>query len=420
MTERLFHFIWQFQYFNKSELRTSSGENLEIIKCGLLNNDQGPDFANAQILLGNTTWAGTIELHIKTSDWEKHGHERDKNYNTVILHVVWEDDESVNNIPVLELKDRVSNIMLDRYESLMHSASFIPCEKTITTVNELTWKSWKDRLLAERLLKKAAVVETFLNQNNFHWEETFWWLLARNFGIRVNGDAFEAMARSIPLNVLAKHKNQVQQLEALLFGQAGLLHNKMKDSYAKLLQREYQFLKKKYGLQSIFRAVHFLRMRPSNFPTIRLAQLAVLISQSAHLFSKIKEATGLQQVCDWFNVQANDYWHYHYRFDVESEYKIKTLGKTMIDNIMINTIAPVLFAHGNYQDEKKYMDKALLWLEQTGAEVNRITSGFKEIGLEIRSAFDSQALIELKKEYCDQKRCLNCAVGNFILKQSDH
>jgi hypothetical protein len=224
------------------------------------------------------------------------------------------------------------------------------------------------------------------------------------------------MARSIPLNVLAKHKNQIQQLEALLFGQAGLLHNKMKDAYAKLLQREHQFLKKKYGLKNFFHPIHFLRMRPGNFPTIRLAQLAALISESAHLFSRIKEAPSLAEVMSWFNVQANDYWHYHYRFDVESAFKIKTLGRSMIDNIMINTVTPVLFKHGTYLDEIKYKDKAINWMQELSAEKNIITSGFEQLGIINHSAFDSQALLELKKEYCDARRCLECAIGNQLLR----
>lgn len=416
MNERLLQFIWQFQYFNKNELTTTDGDRLEIKKPGIFNRDQGPDFSGGAIIINEITWAGTIELHMKTSDWNRHGHSADKNYNAVILHVVWENDAPTNDIPVLELKERVSKLMLDNYASLMHSSSFVSCENQIMVVNELTWESWKERLVAERLQKRSLLVEQFLEQNSYHWEETFWWMLARNFGLKVNADAFESMARSIPLNVLAKHKNQLQQVEALLFGQAGLLHTKLKDAYAKLLQREHQFLKKKYGLKNIFHPIHFLRMRPGNFPTIRLAQLAALISESAHLFSRIKEAPSLQDVTGWLNVQANDYWHYHYRFDVESAYKIKTLGRAMIDNILINTVTPVLFKHGDYLDEDKYKEKAIRWMHEISPEKNFITEGFQQLGVKNISAFDSQALLELKKEYCDVRRCLECSVGNQLLK----
>jgi hypothetical protein len=427
MTERLLQYIWQFQSFNKTELLTTSGEPVQILFPGQYNTNQGPDFSDAKIKIGNTTWAGTAELHIKTSDWQKHNHQNDKNYNNVILHVVWENDGNRNPvpvketeqnpvIPVLELAGRVSKILLDRYEELMNAQSFIACERSIASVRDITWKSWKERLLVERLLRKAKVADTYLQQNNYHWEETFWWLLARNFGMKVNADAFEAIARSISVNILAKHKNQIHQLEALLFGQAGLLKNKAQEDYPKLLQREYIFQQSKYKIKPIHLPLHFLRMRPGNFPTIRLAQLAMLVHESAHLFSKIKEAASLSEVKKWFDVTANDYWHYHYRFDETSAFKKKKLGTAMIDNIVINTIAPVLFAYGNYHNEQKYKDKALKWLEETAAEKNTITKGFQQLHVENKNAFDSQALIELKTQYCDKKMCLDCSVGNYLLK----
>ena len=416
MTERLLQYIWQFQYFNTTELTTTAGELIQIIFPGQYNTNQGPDFFDAKIRIGKTTWAGTVELHIKTSDWKKHNHQSDKNYNNVILHVVWEDDGMKSDVSVLELKGRVSKILLQRYEELMSNSSFIPCEGSIHSVRQITWKSWKDRLLVERLLRKSKIADICLQQNNYHWEETFWWLLARNSGMKINAEAFEAIARSIPVNILAKHKSQIHQLEALLLGQAGLLEGKFTDDYPKLLQREYKFLKEKYRLKLIHQPVHFLRMRPGNFPTIRLAQLAMLITESAHLFSKIKETAAVKDVVKWFDVTANDYWHYHYRFDEESGFKKKKLGAAMLNNIIINTVAPVLFAYGNYYDENKYKEKALKWLDETAAETNSITKGFQSLGIENKNAFDSQALIELKNEYCNKKRCLDCSIGNSILK----
>jgi hypothetical protein len=425
-SERLLHFIWQFQYFNRNELTTTAGEAVQIYYAGHYNTHQGPDFQNAKIRIQKTTWAGHVELHIKTSDWKKHKHQGDKNYDNVILHVVWEHDtrpgtgpgEFSNNLPVLELKGRVPKMLLQRYEELMHHSSFLPCERLIGTVKAITWRSWKDRLLAERLQRKAAIAEQYLQENNYHWEETFWWLLARNFGAKVNAAAFEAMARSIPVNILAKHKAQLQQLEALLFGQAGLLKEKRNDDeYYNLLQREYRFLQQKYKLQPIHQPVHFLRMRPGNFPTIRLAQLAVLVQNSVHLFSKIKETVKAKDVKAFLDVTANDYWHYHYRFGETTVFKKKNLGADMADNILINTIAPVLFAYGSYHHEDKYKDKALQWLEKTAAESNSITKRFEQLGIENKNAFDSQALIELKNEYCSKLRCLECGVGNALLKQ---
>lgn len=414
--EKLLQYIWQFQYFNKSELKTTAGEQLQIIYPGKLNSNQGPDFTNAQIKIDNTILVGSIELHLKASQWNEHGHSTDANYKNVILHVVFENDLPVSSVPVLELQPRISNLLLDRYTDLMNSASFIPCANAVSEVKEITWLSWKERLLAERLTRKSSIVFKFLDENNAHWEESFWWMLARNFGTKVNSEAFESVARSIPVNILAKHKNQIHQLEALLFGQANLLDVNFSEDYPKLLQREYKFLKKKYDFKTIHSPVHFLRMRPGNFPTIRLSQLAALIQNSAHLFSKILEIENVSEVKKLFDVTANDYWHYHYQFDEASSFKKKVIGKDMIDNVIINTIVPVLFAYGLYHKEEKYKNKAIRWLDELSAEVNSITKGFTNLKLSNKSAFDSQAFIELKTQYCDSKRCLQCVVGNALLK----
>jgi hypothetical protein len=243
-------------------------------------------------------------------------------------------------------------------------------------------------------------------------------MLARNFGIKINAEVFEAMARSIPVSILGKHKNQIHQLEALLMGQANLLNEKFTEDYPMMLKKEYEFYKSKYKIQPNSYPAFFLRMRPGNFPTIRLAQLAMLIHQSEHLFSKIKEAASLKDVKKWLDVTANDYWHYHYRFDEESSFKRKNLGAAMIDNILTNTVSTVLFAYGHFHKEQKYKDKALQWLEEIANESNSITKGFQQIGLQNKNAHDSQALIELKNEFCSKKRCLDCAVGNALLKNN--
>jgi len=414
--EKLLQYIWQFQYFNKSELQTLKGERLQIIFPGKLNTNQGPDFLNAQIRIDNTVLVGSVELHLKSSQWNEHGHSSDINYKNVILHVVFENDLPQFSIPVLELQPRIPKLLLDKYSGLMNSSSFIACAHSVSEVKEMIWLSWKERLLAERLTRKSALVFKFLEENNAHWEESFWWLLARNFGVKVNSEAFEVMARSLSINILSRHKNQIHQLEALLLGQAGLLASGFKEDYPRLLQREYAFLSKKYDLKPVRLPVHFLRMRPGNFPTIRLSQLAALIQNSAHLFSRILEINKLSEVRKLLDVAANDYWHYHYRFDEGSSFKRKVIGKDMADNIIINTIVPVLFSYGLYRKEEECKGKALRWLEETPAELNSITKGFSNLHLPSHSAFDSQAFIELKTQYCDQKRCLRCAVGNALLK----
>jgi len=246
----------------------------------------------------------------------------------------------------------------------------------------------------------------------------FWWMLAKNFGTKINGEAFENIARSVPLNILERHKNQIHQLEALLFGQAGLLNKKFEDDYPLMLQKEFAFFTKKYKLIPPKITVFFLRMRPANFPTIRLAQLAMLVHNSHHLFSAIKEACSLDEIRKLLNVTANDYWHYHYMFDEQALFKKKAIGEQMIDNILINTIVPVLFAYGQHQSEEVYKNKAINWLEEISGEKNMITKGFTALGLSHKNSFDSQSFIELKNEYCNKKRCLECAVGNAIFKSS--
>ncbi|MBZ4191769.1 DUF2851 family protein [Niabella beijingensis] len=418
MNEQLLQYIWQFQYFNARSLTTTEGTPVQVLYVGVLNRNQGPDFEQARIRIGTTLWAGSVELHLKTSDWKKHRHHADVNYRKVVLHVVYEDDHpEPEGLPVVELKTRISRNLLNRYEGLMNTRSFIPCEKMIATVPQLTLGMWKSRLVAERLIRKGAVVENYLETNHQHWEESFWWLLAKNFGLPVNADAFEAIAKSIPLNLLGRHKQRVQQLEALLLGQAGLLDNSFEDPYPVMLQREYRFLRKKYGLQPVNLPVHFLRMRPGGFPTIRLAQLAMVIASSVHLFSKVIAEDTLENIRKWFRVEANDFWHYHYTLNEASGLRIKSIGPAMIDNIIINTIAPVLFAYGSIYGKHALKEKAIRWLEETRPEKNTITRSFEHFGLANRSAMDSQAFIELKTRYCDERKCLYCSIGNYLIKK---
>jgi hypothetical protein len=418
MTEKLLQYIWQFQYFNTTEIESSDGEPIVILHPGNLNTNQGPDFINAKIKVGDTIWAGHVELHVQSTDWVQHKHSLDKNYGNVVLHVVWKNDATVVlAFPALELHDKVPKLLLKKYEEMMSIATFIPCEKNIHLVPSIIWDAWKERMMIERLQQKSALVNAYLQNNNNHWEESFWWLLAKNFGVKINSDSFEKIARSLPLTILAKHKNQVQQLEALLFGQASLLTGDFKDSYMVMLQKEYNFLKKKYQLSAVKAPLYFLRMRPSNFPTVRLAQLAMLVHNSVHLFSTIKDTTDIQVVKKLLDVTANDYWHYHYMPDEASAFKEKRLGAQMADNILINTVIPILFTYGLFHGDSILKDRALQWMEQIAAEKNNITKGFETIGVSIKTAFDSQALIQLKNEYCNNKRCLECAIGNKLLRE---
>ena len=423
MQEDLLQYIWQFQYFNSTKLLTSSGEPIQIIHHGTHNSNQGPDFTGAKIKIGKTTWAGNVELHNNSSHWNLHNHSTDPNFNNIILHVVWNHDTEIkdgngNDLATLELKNRVSKLLLEKYRALMQASHFIPCENQVQQVNELTLTNWKHRLVAERLIAKSGKILSILNDTNFHWEETFWWLIAANFGLTVNSDFFQQIAKALPVAILAKHKNRIQQIEALLFGVAGLLRSEFHEKYPLMLQKEFIFYQKKYKLKTVDGELSFLRMRPANFPTIRLAQLSMLIHNSEHLFSKIKDAASIKEVKKMLDVNANDYWHYHYIFDELSDYKEKTLGSQMINNIIINTIVPVLFAYGIHHNEQAYKDKSIQWLEEIAAEKNSITKGFEGLNFSNKKAFDSQAMIQLKNEYCNKKLCLHCAIGNALLKRS--
>ncbi len=417
MKEQLLQFIWQFQYYNKSELFTSNGEALQIIQVGTFNTNQGPDFLNAKIKIGETILAGNIEIHNKASEWNSHKHSADDNYKNIILHVVWEEDKNLHlSFATLELNEKVSNMLLSKYDALMKAQYFIPCQNHISAINEITLLAWKERLLVERLQEKAAYINLKLEKTNQHWEAVFWEMIARNFGVKINSDAFESMAASIGINILAKHKNQLHQLEALLIGQSGLLTGSFEEDYPIMLQKEYLFLKQKYSLTQSSIPVHFLRMRPANFPTIRLAQLAALVNESNHLFSRIKDANDIKEVEKMFDVTANDYWHYHYTFNDVTSFKKKNLGKQMVQNLITNTVIPFLYAYGWYNNDESYKNKALKWALALPAEKNNITTGFMDLGIENKSVFDSQALIQLKNKYCNEKRCLQCAIGNKILK----
>jgi len=420
MTERLLQYIWQFQYFNKKELQLSNGETLLIIDPGQWNVHQGPDFLQATIKIGETRWIGNVELHVQASDWFRHSHQHDKNYNSVILHVVWYDDADSKklNIPLLALQDKVPKMLLSQYENWMLNSFFIPCGEQIASVNSIIWNGWKERLLVERMQRKTATIELYLRETNYHWEEAFWWVLARNFGIKVNADAFETVARTLPVNILVRHKNQIHQLEALLLGQAGLLEKKFEESYPQMLQKEYLFYKNKYKLNTIREPIHFLRMRPENFPTIRLAQLAMLIHHSSHLFNQILETVAVSDIKKLLNVTANDYWHYHYMPGESSSFKPKKLGEQMVNNIIINSITIIVFAFGHIQGKNIYKEKALGWLEEITAEKNSLIEKFVQLGINSKNAFDTQSLLELKDSYCDKRRCLECAVGNSLLKRN--
>ncbi len=422
MQEKLLQFIWQFQYFNKTSLTTVEGNELHIHHPGTLNSDQGPDFSGARITIDDKEWAGSVEVHVKSSLWVQHHHSSDNNYRKVILHVVWQHDQAIENlinskIPTLEIQPLVSTILLNKYNRLLNTCAFVPCEKFLPALSEIEWTAWKERLAVERLQKKVNAVLQNLETANGHWEQVFWWQLAASFGGKVNASLFEEVARSIPLPVLARHKNQIHQVEALLFGQAGLLSVSFTNDYPLLLQREYNFLSKKYSLIPVTIPAQFLRMRPAAFPTIRMAQLAKLVNQASHLFSKIIKTEKVEEVIQMFNVTANDYWHYHYHFNDTNNFLPKQTGKAFINLVVINSIIPVMYAYGVYKNDMVLKTRAVDWLNNLPPEQNNITRAWKFLGVSNKSALDSQSLLQLKNGYCNLIKCLHCAVGSKILRK---
>ncbi|MCF8248029.1 MAG: DUF2851 family protein [Saprospiraceae bacterium] len=422
MKEDLLHFLWRTRRFEQTGLRTTEGEPLEIAAPGIHNSHAGPDFLNARLRIGGTTWAGNVEMHLTASEWLRHGHQSDAAYSNVILHVVLDEDQPIlrpdgTRIPCLELRKLVPPGIEANYLKLLHNEHWIPCHNFFHTVPQMTRTLWLDRMLVERLEQKTTAIREALKRNGGDWEETFYQFLARNFGLKVNAEPFEMLARSLPQRILARHKDNPLQLEALLFGQSGLLPDDCDDIYPNQLKKEYDFLRKKYQLTPI-EAVQwrFLRLHPGNFPTIRLAEFARLTAQSAHLFSHILEVEKQVDIESLFNVKLDGYWLTHYTFGHESPKRNKSLGKEAIRLFTINTIVPFLFLYGKMRGEEAHKDKALQLLEALPPERNAILDGWQRLGVEPPSAYQTQALLQLKNVYCDRKRCLECAVGAAVLK----
>ncbi len=425
MTEEFLHYVWRYRLFDMVDLKTAEGEDLQVIKTGDYNTHAGADFFNAKIMIGNTLWAGNVEIHLQTNDWNKHRHQHDGAYNNVILHVVHDagmevQTQSNRAVPLLELKGKIKRKIWDNYEEMLANNDWIPCQKQLHAVDAATLDSWLEKMVFERLERKTYDLLQGLNQNRNNWEETFYVNLAKNFGYKINSLPFELLAKSVSNLILAKHKDKPLQLEALLFGQAGMLNKDFKDDYYLKLRSEYEFLKHKYSLQPIDENMwKFMRLRPIGFPTIRISQFADLIHHSSHLFSKILVAEHVKDLEKLFDAHTSDYWQEHYTFDKPSIKQEKRIGKDFIHNIIINTIVPFLYVYGKKLNIKKQTDKALELMKQLPKENNSILDKWSEIGIDAKDSFQSQALLELKNEYCFRKKCLTCAVGNKILSRDE-
>ena len=416
MNESFLQFVWKHGLFDSRNLRTDDGQRVKILSRGMINQDAGPDFFNARIQIGKTVWAGNVEIHLRASEWTRHQHHLDAAYDNVILHVVGQDDQQVLNskgqrIPGMVL--RYDNYLEENYQELMDANGWIACRKHFHRMGLLNLQIWFHGLMVERLQQKTSEIMQRLEQNNNDWNETFYQFLARNFGFKTNALPFELLARSLPLRIAEKHKDSLFQLETLFFGTAGLLNEELVgDDYFLSLKKEFSFLYSKYRLKPV--AAHlwkFLRLRPLNFPTVRIAQFACLLHQSTALFSQLVEMKDLDRIKNLFDIQPSDYWTSHYRFNKPSSESPKYLGVSAFNNIVINTVVPFLFVYGDYYFKQELKDLALDFLEKVPAEENSIIDRWEKLGVPARSAFDSQALIQLKNNYCNFRKCLDCQVG---------
>jgi hypothetical protein len=419
MREEFLYYIWENRLTDKN-LKTEEGEAVDIVATGYRNTDSGPDFLDARIQIGDKLWAGHVEIHVKSSDWNRHGHQNDKAYKNVILHVVYENDVQVNDNPTLELKGHVDESLFAQYQKLISSKNWIPCEKSIARVPVFTRLSWLDRMAVERLESKSETVTKLLEANQFDWEDALYKLLMRYFGLKVNNEAFEYLANILPFKTLLKHADHLVQVEAMLMGCAGFLDDDFTEEYPLLLKREFAVMKAKFNLLTMpAERWKFMRMRPSNFPTIRLAQMAQLIHKNGCLFSKIKAAKDTNEVKALFDVKASEYWETHYRLGVIAESKPKHLGEATADVLMINAVAPLLFCFGKLHKDESMCETAMQFLEDTEAEDNAIIRHYVQCCITAENAMQTQALLHLYSYFCKRKRCLECRIGNVLLHKTN-
>jgi hypothetical protein len=436
VSELFLYFIWQYQDFDHTDLRTTDGEPIQVVHPGFRNNHAGPDFTNARLLINDVEWVGTVEIHVNTSDWLAHKHQYDHAYDNVILHLVWHDDRTTTNkridrpdgspLPTLDLEHRTDSTLLARVSALTDAPDSIPCAGSFRSVQPLRITSMLDKVLLQRLERKAADVKTIFDQTGQDWEETTYRLLAQNMGFKINAGPMLQLASALPLKAIRKHRDAPTQVEAMIFGVAGLLDDPEKgdleatDDYRNTLRREYRFLAAKYGLADGQLAPHVWkwgRLRPANFPTMRLAQLAQLLSNQASLLSLFVGENSAADLQKAVQVRPSAYWQTHYRFGKAAAKASSTLGETSAENIIINTVVPLLAAYAHHRDQPAYLDRAVALLEQLPPEHNRITDDWNALGLTVKTAFDAQASIELYNQFCVQKRCLQCQIGVAIVKK---
>jgi len=422
LKEEFLHYLWKHQLLIPAELHTTEGEALRIVYPGVENSDSGPDFLAAKIMIGDTLWVGQVELHLKSSLWSQHGHQNDAAYGNVILHVVYIHDQDVldcngNTIPVLELHGKFREELLHNYQLLLSSKAWIPCQGLLNKCDKGLIAMWLNRLLVERLERKSEEVEKFFEYFKNDWDQTLYYLLARNFGFKANAIPFALLAQRTPLKILQKLGDNAFAMEAILYGQSDLLPKECADNYPQRLQNEYAYQRKKHSLEPLDAHLwKFFKLRPQNFPTIRISQFAKLITQTPHLFRMLTDAKSIEEIAQIFKLNASEYWGTHYVFGKASAFSIKKLGADAVNNIIINTISPVIFVYGKQSLRPEYCEKAIDFLAMVPAENNMVIRQWAQLGITAQNAGESQALLELKKYYCTPKSCLQCAIGSALLQ----
>ncbi len=423
MKEELLHFLWSQKLVYSHKLTTSSEEKIEIVKIGTWNRDSGPDFLNAHILFNGQLWVGNVEMHLKSSDWYVHQHEFDENYDAVILHVVWEHDIDVfmkneKPLPTLILKDFIRPDILSNYRKLMFKGeNWIFCEKQLPQIDDFLLSNWFERLYFERLEQKTIVINELLHSTSNDYEVVLFYMIAKAFGSKTNGDIFIKLAKSFPYSILRKLRFNQMELSALLFGQAGFLEEDLEDVYYNNLKREYDYIKSKFQLKQLKkREFKFFRMRPANFPTIRIAQLIALVCKYPNLFSRVIKTNTIDEFHKLFLVEVDDFWKEHYTFETSSKRGNKFTTKSLIDLLVINVIVPMKFVFMKNSGEVD-LEGLLRIMKEIKTEKNSIISKFSKLKLASKNALDSQALIQLKTNYCEKARCLDCAIGCHLLKK---
>ena len=430
--EQLLHYTWRHRLLPLTPLVTTDGREVEVIDPGLYNRtNAGPDFFNAKLRINGMLWAGNVEIHQRASEWYQHQHDQDPRYNNVVLHVVGEADTDVMTLDhqyppqlVLQVPPKVEQ----NYQELLATDKYPPCYQLIPSLSPLKVHSWMSALQTERLEQKTDAIRQRAERMGGSWEDAYFMTLARNFGFGINGDAFEQWAALVPQQMVGKHRDDLFQVEALFLGQAGLLSSQSlppryaeeacREGYFDRLQREYTYLAHKFSLQPMsFATWRFLRLRPQNFPHIRLAQLATLYHERRTGLSVLLECTTVEQIEALLSTHVTPYWETHYTFGAPSPKSAKKLSRPSLQLLIINTAIPVLFAVGRHRQKEELCDRAFDLLEQLKPEQNNIIRLWHECGLDVRSAGDSQALIQLKREYCDRRDCLRCRFGYEYLSK---